>query len=574
MKRRGKVVAILPAFNAEKTVASVLQSLPKGVFDDIIVSDDCSVDKTWNRIAKMRHITCIRTPRNLGYGGNVKYCLSKALSVGADIIVEIHPDGEYEVDGIVPAIHEVENGAQLVLGNRYSRRIIGMYWWKYFGTKALSYIDNILLGRVLFIKVFPWGPAAGVPPRPPTKGTPAGGGPPARVTHAPTQNYPIPDLHQGFRVYTRELLETVNYRAGGNDYIFSFQIIVAAIARGMKVASVPVSTRYTGSKRGARTNATFQYSWDTFHEIIRFWLFKLGYQDVLYTKKFDRVLPACPICRNGFLVYRRIHQKQYSVYFCQGCNNGFTYPVPHSMSPWYRQEYYLSFHVVEYLKKTVYQYFQKRRTLWVKQYLRRGLVVDVGSGEGYFGKILGNTYSVVNIEAPFALVRNDKVIKTNFLSWRPKKPADAVVFWESLEHVSDPRAYLSHAASVVRPGGYICIEYPRFNSLESRALGSRWYHLDLPRHLTHLSEAGISSLTGSCLRVVEKKGIWAPEYAVLGFAASVFGLTANDLTIRLKSPLFYLLFVPILAISFVIETILMILDQSPIGLLVVRKKDS
>jgi glycosyltransferase involved in cell wall biosynthesis len=101
MKKRSKVVAILPAYNAEKTVASVLHSLPKGVFDDIIVSDDCSVDKTWDCIANMRHIVSLKTPRNLGYGGNVKYCISKALEKNADIIIEIHPDGEYKMDGIV-----------------------------------------------------------------------------------------------------------------------------------------------------------------------------------------------------------------------------------------------------------------------------------------------------------------------------------------------------------------------------------------------------------------------------------------------------------------------------------------
>ena len=574
MKKTNKVIAILPAYNAEKTVVSVLHNLPKGVFDDIIVSDDCSVDKTWDCIATISHITRIRTPRNLGYGGNLKYCLSTALVMGADIVVEIHPDGEYETDGIVPALIEVENGAQLVLGNRFAGRMNGMYRWKLFGTKVLSFIDNLLLGRVNFISFFSWGPVRRFPPRTPTRG-PLLGGPPTPATHAFIQNESIPDLHQGFRVYTRKLLEATNFRAFSNDYLFSFQIIVAAILRGMKIASVPVSTQYKGNKRGARTVASLQYAVATFGILFRYFLYKSGFADALFDKNNDKQLPICQTCRNNYLVSKvskKTHQKQFSVYHCDGCKNGFTYPVPSNMSPWYRQEYYKVSGVAGKLKKVVYQYFQRRRVLWVKRYVTHGIVIDVGSGDGVFGKNLGNNYTVIDIEAPFAHVVSDTLIKTDFLSWKPKKPADAVVFWESLEHVSDPKVYLAHAKTLLKPAGYVFIEYPRFNSLESRLFGSRWYHLDVPRHLSHLSEAGISNLTDSGFLIIYKGGIWAPEYAIVGFAASLLGLTAEDLGHRLRSPLFSLLFVLVLFISFLIEAVLALFGQSPIGLVIAKKK--
>jgi glycosyltransferase involved in cell wall biosynthesis len=526
-----KVIAILPAHNARNTVLAVIRSLPKGVFDAIIVSDDCSADGTWEYLSRIRRIIRIQTLRNLGYGGNVKYCLSKALSLGADIIVEIHPDGEYGVDGIVPAIREIKKGAQLVLGNRYMVRTSGMYWWKYIGTKTLTCIDNVLLGRI--------------------------------------RNY-IPDIHQGFRVYTRKLLESANYRAGGNGYIFSFQIIVAAIFRGCTIASVPVSARYTGSKRGARADATFRYACETFGVLFRYCLHTLGLSDGLFDTMTGKMVPDCPVCRNNFLVSKIIHRKQHSVYLCQGCANGFTYPAGDT-GLLYRQEYYGSSGVVDTLKKTVYKIFQRRRVIRVKQLLPGGTVVDVGSGEGVFGRGLGEQYTCINIETPFAHVSGGAIIRTNFLSWKPEKPADAVVFWESLEHTENPRAYLAHAGTILKSGGFIFVEYPRFSGLESRLFGGRWYHLDLPRHRTHLTDSGIPRLTHPGFLIIYTGGIWAPEYAFVGFAASLLGLSPEQLVQNMKNPLFILVCLPVFVISCFAETLLAILGESPIGLIILKK---
>ncbi len=531
MRKNSKVVAILPAYNAQKTIGLVLNNLPKGVFSDIIVSDDCSVDKTMIYAARMRNITLIQTPRNLGYGGNVKYCLSTALEKGADIVVEIHPDGEYGMDGIIPALEQVKKGSYLVLGNRFLAQLNGMYWWKVFGTKLLSFLDNIALGTR------------------------------------------VPDVHQGFRVYTRKLLESVPYRRGVNDYLFSFQIIAQAVRFGLRIASVPVSSRYTGTKRGARIGASIRYALGTFSVIIQFWMSKLGFPVALFAKNDDKVLPVCPTCRNWYLVYKVFDQKEGNTYYCCGCGNGFLHPVPRDVSAWYRQEYYISSSVEGILKKWVYQYFQSRRVLWVKQYRKRGTVIDVGSGEGIFGKNLGYNYSVLDIEAPFARVVNDKVLKTDFLSWKPKSLADAAVFWESLEHLNDPKAYLIHAQMILKPGGLLFIEYPRTNSLESRLFGKRWYHLDLPRHQSQLTDEGILYvLRSSGFLTIHKSGIWAPEYAVVGFAASLMGLTANDLDRKSQNLLSFIVFVPMLMVSCLIEGILFLCDQSPIGLIIAKKQ--
>jgi glycosyltransferase involved in cell wall biosynthesis len=219
-----KIVAILPAYNAARTIVPFVRSLPNDVFDDIIVSDDSSPDGTFAVAKKIHGIFLYSTPHNLGYGGNVKQCLQLALKKKADVIVELHPDGEYGLDGIAPALAAVKKGALLVLGNRFAGDPIGhgMRRSKYAVTRLLTGIDNLLLGTR------------------------------------------IPDLHQGFRVYTKKFLTDIPFEKGSNDYRFSFEIIVEAIRRHIPIASVPVTVHYTGNKRGASVPASIVYTFATF----------------------------------------------------------------------------------------------------------------------------------------------------------------------------------------------------------------------------------------------------------------------------------------------------------------------
>jgi len=224
------------------------------------------------------------------------------------------------------------------------------------------------------------------------------------------------------------------------------------------------------------------------------------------------------------------------------------------------------------MKSFVYTKFQRRRVLRVKQYCSHGSVIDIGSGGGEFGKRLGNKFTVTNIEASFAGVVNDDVIKTDFVSWKTAKRFDVAVFWESLEHLSDPQAYLRHANSLLMKHGYIFVEYPRYFSLESRLFGYHWYHLDVPRHQSQLTDEGISYLLRtSGFHIIYSKPVWAPEYAVVGFAASSLGFTADDLLRKSRNPLFFIVFVPMLVVSCLAEGILFVFRQSPIGLIIAKK---
>lgn len=231
-----KTIAILPAYNAARTVRPLVASIPKGVFDEILLVDDSSADDTYGIAKRIAGIQVYRTPHNLGYGGNLKYCLSLALARGADTIVELHPDGEYKTDGIRAALGKIQSRTGLVLGNRFSGDPVasGMHRTKYIVTRMLSSIDNVILG-----------------------------------TH-------IPDMHQGFRVYTKKLLSHIPFKTNSDDFSFSFEIIAQAVFFAYPIASVPVSVSYTGTKRGATTRASFLYTLATFRILCEYLLARLG----------------------------------------------------------------------------------------------------------------------------------------------------------------------------------------------------------------------------------------------------------------------------------------------------------
>ena len=185
-----KVIALLLAYNAEKSLENFYKTFPAGLVDDVIVFDDASTDRTID-VAKRLGLKFYRNKFNLGYGGNLKRALSTCLEEGADIIIDIHPDGEYVADVIPSAISAMEAGADLVLGNRFlsTRDVLpnGMFIWKYFVIKSLNHLCAVTL-----------------------------------KTHRL-------DFHTGFRVYSRKLLKTVNYIDNNSGFLFSFEILIIVL---------------------------------------------------------------------------------------------------------------------------------------------------------------------------------------------------------------------------------------------------------------------------------------------------------------------------------------------------------
>lgn len=245
MKKNPKIIVIFVAYNASKTLVDFYHNFPKNLTGNIILVDDASKDNTFI-IAKKLGIKSYRNSINLGYGGNMKRALNLALQAEADIIIDIHPDGEYKPSAIPAALEAIKNGSDFVLGNRFTSLDkplrSGMYFWKIIPIKILNLIDQIVLG----VK--------------------------------------IDDLHQGFRVYTRKMLESINFNNNSDDYLFSFEIIAQSAFKKVKISQVPVETNYTGKKRGASLKNSIKYSLGTFKILFLFILAKMGFRIKLFAQ--------------------------------------------------------------------------------------------------------------------------------------------------------------------------------------------------------------------------------------------------------------------------------------------------
>lgn len=203
--KKEKVTLFMPAYFAGRTLLNVYKKIPKEYIDEIIVVDDASEDQI-ESVAQKLDIRFYRNERNLGYGGNLKICIQKALETGADILIELHPDDQYDPSAIPDALKKLDQGYDFVMGSRFlkwgSALKHAMPFWKYAINRLSTLPARLILG--------------------------------AKLT----------DFHSGFRVYRREFLERVAYQNNDNDYLFSFEIIAQAAYFNFRIGEVSVTCRY------------------------------------------------------------------------------------------------------------------------------------------------------------------------------------------------------------------------------------------------------------------------------------------------------------------------------------------
>lgn len=283
----------------------------------------------------------------------------------------------------------------------------------------------------------------------------------------------------------------------------------------------------------------------------------------------------CPNCNQVCKTKGKGPKKEYSVVYCSNCNLGFTWPRPKDVSKYYHENYWISPGWLGIMKKYVNHIFQKRRIHWIKYFVEKGQILDVGAGEGEFGKLLGDKYKVINIDIPKAKIQNKNVIKVDFLKWNSGKTFEAVVFWESLEHSFWPRKYLKKVASLLKKDGYIFIEYPRYDCWESKIFGKYWFHQDLPRHLSHLTRCGLEKILYKVnLKPIEHKNVAALEYNIFGFTSSILaciGISLLDSLKKTKKSYVFILLIPLLLISSIVEVFFLVMNESPTELIVAQK---
>lgn len=201
-----KVAVVLPAYNAELTLTKTYSEIPFDIVDDIILVDDASSDFTFECAKKLNIKHIIQHKKNLGYGGNQKTCYNKALSLGADIIIMLHPDYQYTPKLITAMCSIIASGLYPVV---FASRILGkgallggMPHYKYVANRILTLLQNILM------------------------------------------NQKLSEYHTGYRAFSSEVLETVNYQINSNDFVFDNEIIAQIFNAGFEIAEVTCPTKY------------------------------------------------------------------------------------------------------------------------------------------------------------------------------------------------------------------------------------------------------------------------------------------------------------------------------------------
>lgn len=235
-KRQMKVIIVLPAFNAEKTLARTLQDIPPNTAHEIILVDDASKDETVSE-AKKLGITVIQHSANKGYGANQKTCYREALQRGAEIIIMLHPDYQYDSRLLPYMIGIIKDDiCDVVFGNRIRTRKEalsgGMPRYKYVANRLLTIIENLILGLNLG------------------------------------------ETHSGLRAFRREVLERIPWERNSDDFIFDQQIIIQSAALGYRLGDIPVPARYFPEASSINLRRSIIYGIGTLWYLLRYILHK------------------------------------------------------------------------------------------------------------------------------------------------------------------------------------------------------------------------------------------------------------------------------------------------------------
>lgn len=201
-----KVVVVMPAFNAAQTLEMTWRQISSAWVTNILLVDDASRDETID-VARQLPLEVIKHHRNVGYGGNQKTCYTAALREEADVIVMLHPDGQYDPVLLPDLVRPILRGeADMVLGSRFldrgGARAGGMPLYKYVSNRFLTTTENVVLKRS------------------------------------------FSELHTGYRAYSRRFLETIPYLRNADDFVFDTQVIAQGVHWNMRIVEVPVATKY------------------------------------------------------------------------------------------------------------------------------------------------------------------------------------------------------------------------------------------------------------------------------------------------------------------------------------------
>jgi glycosyltransferase involved in cell wall biosynthesis len=227
------IFIVLPAYNAAKTLKRTLDEIPPEFRKNIILVDDASKDET-AEMARQAGLTVFVHSQNRGYGGNQKTCYTESLAAGADLVVMLHPDHQYDAKVIPQMVQPILDGeADAVFGSRMLGGHPlegGMPWWKFNANVLLTATANIIFRRYLT------------------------------------------EIHSGFRAYSRKYLETVRFMENNDDFIFDTEIIAQGMMNKLTFQEVPITTRYFAEASSISLQRSIVYGFGILAVLFKYWL--------------------------------------------------------------------------------------------------------------------------------------------------------------------------------------------------------------------------------------------------------------------------------------------------------------
>ncbi len=249
MVENKKIIVVLPAYNASKTLEMTYREIDFSIVDDVILVDDLSNDDTVEVGKKLGIKHIVEHKQNKGYGGNQKSCYNKALELGADIVIMLHPDYQYTPMLIPSMTHLLASGLyHVVLGSRILGKGAlkgGMPMIKYVANRGLTFVQNILMGAKLS------------------------------------------EYHTGYRAFTREVLEAVNYNVNSDNFVFDNQMLAQIWYAGYEIAEITCPTKYFDDASSISLKSSSIYGIGVLRTSVQFRLQKWGIAKFRYLKNME-----------------------------------------------------------------------------------------------------------------------------------------------------------------------------------------------------------------------------------------------------------------------------------------------
>ncbi len=478
-----KIVVVLPAYNAARTLEKTLFAIPKDWVDEVILVDDASKDNTVET-AKKLGLKVFVHPKNRGYGGNQKTCYQEAVKLGADIAVMVHPDYQYDPSFIPEMIKPIaRDECDAVFGSRMSIRrnalLGGMPYWKFAANIFLTWVENLILRMNLT------------------------------------------EYHSGFRAYSKKVLE-LPLDLNSDGFVFDTEIIVQMKVAGMKIREIPITTRYFVEASMIGFWRSVQYGFDILAVLGRYLLNKFGIRRYAQFSLIRNAGLLCPNCgkRQSAIFIKgtgdlkdilkktdyRITESNTGLYgnihHCPDCDLYFVdrSGIAEALDKYYSGQPLDTVYIGDESgrRKAFHKVLQKMK------HLSPGManLLDVGCGPGFFlaeAKESGLDAWGLEISAKSAGFAKEKLgLNQVFQNEAALDSAfsgqfDAITAFDFIEHALNPKEIFIKAHTKLKTGGLLVFTVPIIDSFAAKILGKRWHAL-VPSHLNYFTSESLENI--------------------------------------------------------------------------------